>query len=97
MSWSGILTELEPGFSLTDWNYDLRDVFVEQNRINFAWTEDEGTFEVSLRKTKLHGVEIWLGEMVRYELADGGLLLVGNWVFGEVSGVYFAELFSESL
>ena len=106
MAWTGSLTELEAGFSLTQPTYNLQYILVEDREVEFCWIESEGKFEVTLRKNFVDGMAIWSGEMTRvgigdtgslsmvlYKLADGNLVMVGTWVFGRDEGVYLLEAY----
>ncbi len=108
MSWSGCITELTPGFSLTEATYDILHVVVDDEVVEFEWLESSGKFQASLRRKETNGNELWSGEllrlavedtgtiwMVRYDLANGGLVFIGNWLFGEDDGIYLVEIFQQ--
>lgn len=106
--WSGTYTELAQDTNFSECDDHLDDVVVSDERISLDWSVDQEKYNAVLRQTTVEDCERWRGAItvaygaehhkcgsidgIRYDLYDGGVLLVAHWIENDYSGVALYEL-----
>ena len=89
----GNYTEFDDKFGLTASSHAITDAVVAEDRIAIDWWDNDDSLNAVLRKSKIDGMEIWSGDIicigsrikrgrmssVRYDLKQGGVVLIVTW------------------
>ena len=104
MKYTGQMTDVTDGmFIYGGWN--LSDAIATDDRIAIDWREDDCTYNIALRR-RADDSDVLEGPLTmredptssgyyilrRYKLADGGMILLGDWEMDGYEGMCVFEL-----